>query len=190
MALSPQPKPSVAVTGTGADRTYTDTRTGQTYNEPSYSAFSVKGLTSTDPANVARNRAGAAKYANIGSGGGGGGSDLSKGIASLPKKAADDKYKPLTDKEKRRLAQIGAPTNKPRPVEVATPVYGLAPGMTPSVGYGTVFQGLQPMAPPDLGSMDIFAAYPDFTTYMTPQGNPYYGMYPGFGLPPMFGTMA
>ena len=33
-------------------------------SQPSYSAFSVKGLTSSDPANVARNQAAAAMYAS------------------------------------------------------------------------------------------------------------------------------
>jgi hypothetical protein len=43
--------------------TVTDPKTGQTYKKPSYGAVSAKGLTSNDPANVARNRAAAAKYA-------------------------------------------------------------------------------------------------------------------------------
>ena len=38
---------------------------GQAANAPSYSAFSVKGLTSSDPANVARNQAAAKMYADM-----------------------------------------------------------------------------------------------------------------------------
>ena len=41
--------------GGGAD-------SGRAANQPSYSAFSVKGLTSSDPANVARNQAAAKMY--------------------------------------------------------------------------------------------------------------------------------
>lgn len=43
--------------GGGADQ-------GQAANKPSYSAMSVKGLTSSDPANVARNQAAAKMYAD------------------------------------------------------------------------------------------------------------------------------
>lgn len=45
--------------------TVTDPKTGMSYNKPSYGAFSLKGLTSNDPANVARNRAGAARMAAL-----------------------------------------------------------------------------------------------------------------------------
>jgi len=44
--------------GGGADQ-------GQAANQPSYSAMSVKGLTSSDPANVARNQAAAKMYADM-----------------------------------------------------------------------------------------------------------------------------
>jgi hypothetical protein len=44
--------------GGGADQ-------GQAANKPSYSAMSVKGLTSSDPANVARNQAAAKMYADM-----------------------------------------------------------------------------------------------------------------------------
>lgn len=55
--------------GSGNRATMTaNTRTGvatisKSGTNPGYSAFSMKGLTSSDPANVARNRAAAAKYA-------------------------------------------------------------------------------------------------------------------------------
>ena len=42
----------------------TDPNTGKTYDKPSYSGGSVKGLTSKDPANVARNQAAAKMYAD------------------------------------------------------------------------------------------------------------------------------
>lgn len=59
-ATSPRPmaKPDVVAVGSGKDKAYLDTRTGVKTAAPSYSAFSLKGLTSSDPANVARNRAG------------------------------------------------------------------------------------------------------------------------------------
>jgi hypothetical protein len=41
----------------------TDPKTGQSYAKPTYGGMSLKGLTSSDPANVARNRAAAANYA-------------------------------------------------------------------------------------------------------------------------------
>ena len=44
--------------GGGAD-------SGRAANQPSYSAMSVKGLTSSDPANVARNQAAAKMYADM-----------------------------------------------------------------------------------------------------------------------------
>lgn len=54
-----------ALTGGSKFTTVTDPKTGMSYAKPSYGAFSLKGLTSTDPANVARNRAAAARYAAI-----------------------------------------------------------------------------------------------------------------------------
>jgi hypothetical protein len=43
--------------------TVTDPKTGQSFDRPNYRGLSMKGLTSTDPANVARNREAAARYA-------------------------------------------------------------------------------------------------------------------------------
>lgn len=54
-----------AFSGNSKFTTVTDPKTGKTYNKPSYGALSWKGLTSKDPANVARNRAAAAKYAEL-----------------------------------------------------------------------------------------------------------------------------
>jgi hypothetical protein len=53
------------VSGGKKINTVTDPKTGQTYAKPSFGAMSLKGLTSADPANVARNRANAAKYAAL-----------------------------------------------------------------------------------------------------------------------------
>jgi hypothetical protein len=54
-----------ALTGGSKFTTVTDPKTGMSYANPSYRGMSVKGLTSSDPANVARNRAAAANYAAI-----------------------------------------------------------------------------------------------------------------------------
>lgn len=55
----PKKRPDVVMTGDRGNRQYLDTTTGQQFAEPDYSAFSIQGLTSSDPANVARNRYGA-----------------------------------------------------------------------------------------------------------------------------------
>ena len=55
----PRARPDVVMTGDRENRQYLDTTTGQQFAEPDYSAFSIQGLTSSDPANVARNRYGA-----------------------------------------------------------------------------------------------------------------------------------
>ena len=52
-----------AFSGNSKFSTVTDPKTGMSYAKPSYGALSWQGLTSKDPANVARNRAAAAKYA-------------------------------------------------------------------------------------------------------------------------------
>jgi hypothetical protein len=57
-ANRPKARPDVVKTGTGKDTRYTDTKTGESYAAPTYGAFSLQGLTSTDPANVLRNRYG------------------------------------------------------------------------------------------------------------------------------------
>ncbi len=57
----PQPKPDVVVVGSGDNKQYMNTATGERFDAPSYSALSIQGLTSTDPANVARNTYNAAQ---------------------------------------------------------------------------------------------------------------------------------
>jgi len=54
---------SNALSGGKKLNTVTDPKTGQSYAKPTYGGMSMKGLTSSDPANVARNRAAAANYA-------------------------------------------------------------------------------------------------------------------------------
>jgi len=59
----PRARPDVVAVGDRENRQYLDTNTGQRFDAPSYSAFSFQGLTSSDPANVARNRYGAQQNA-------------------------------------------------------------------------------------------------------------------------------
>ena len=163
----PRARPDVVKTGTGTDAKFTDTRTGQSYAAPSYGAFSFKGLTSNDPANVARNRYGRegleAMRAALESRDGPSASD--RGIASLvapPTPTVD----PVTGQPAApaaptpaELARIGAPNTPMAPIFVDTPSYGL-PGATPAINYAGAFMGGPQMPPINL--MDIFAAYPNF----------------------------
>lgn len=152
----PRARPDVVKTGTGKDAKFMDTRTGQSYAAPSYGAFSFKGLTSNDPANVARNRYGAerAMAANQGM------NDRDRGIASL---VAPPAVQPVVEvpapPTSAELAMIGAPTTSMAPTFVDTPVYGL-PGAVPAINYAGAFMGGPQMPPINL--MDIFAAYPNF----------------------------
>lgn len=169
----PQARPDVLVKGTGKDRTYTDTRTGQTYKEPEYRPFSLKGLTSTDPANVARNRAAAARYAADSAARLNNRSDSwerrqqSEELVKGAEPAPVEPEKP----EKPNLALIGAPTTPMLSPEVATPAYGLASLVQPTPNYAQAFQPMQPLPalqfdiygnPLPLNYMDIFGTYPDF----------------------------
>lgn len=136
----PQARPAVLTSGTGSDKRYIDTRTGQSYSSPDYSPFSFRGLTSTDPANVLRNREAAARYATMrdssdSSGG-------SSGIASLFTGQGRGRNTPAASGQS--LANLGAPTTPMAPVEVATPTYGLpsippSPGAQPALSYGAAF---------------------------------------------------
>lgn len=158
----PRARPDVVKTGTGKDTRFMDTRTGQSYAAPSYGAFSFKGLTSTDPANVARNRYGregleamrADRDARDGP-------DRSeRGIASLvapPTPVVDPVTGAPVAPTPAELAMIGAPTTPMAPIFVDTPSYGL-PGGAPAINYGSAFMG----GPMPIDLMDIFAAYPNF----------------------------
>lgn len=165
----PQARPDVLVKGTGKDRTYTDTRTGQTYKEPEYRPFSLKGLTSTDPANVARNRAAAARYAAMDQNRQSGRDNRT--AAEVLKDEKSQEAPATVEPTPPPLAQIGAPTTPMAPTEVPTPNYGLASLVAPTLSYGQAFQPMQPTQglqfdvygnPLPLNYMDIFGTYPDF----------------------------
>lgn len=68
MAKTPSKKPAkkMAVGGAAGKAVNENIRMGASVPAPKYSAFSWKGLTSNDPANVIRNRNAAAMYRNIG----------------------------------------------------------------------------------------------------------------------------
>jgi hypothetical protein len=158
-------RPDVVKTGTGADARFRDIRTGQSYAAPEYGAFSFRGLTSNDPANVARNRAGVAQMNAMRAGMGDRGGDRS-GIASL-QPAAPEPVAPMDPAAPTgtapatppvNLAQIGAPTTPMAPIFVDSPVYGMG-GQNPAINYGTAFMGGPQMTP--MNFLDIFAAYPN-----------------------------
>jgi hypothetical protein len=158
-------RPDVVKTGTGADARFRDTRTGQSFAAPEYGAFSFRGLTSNDPANVARNRAGVAQMNAMRDGMGDRGGDRS-GIASL-QSAAPEPVAPMDPAAPTgtapatppvNLAQIGAPTTPMAPIFVDSPVYGMG-GQNPAINYGTAFMGGPQLTP--MNFLDIFAAYPN-----------------------------
>jgi hypothetical protein len=161
----PRARPDVVKTGTGKDMRFMDTRTGQSFAAPEYGAFSFRGLTSNDPANVARNRAGVAQMNAMRAGMGDRGGDRS-GIASL-QPAAPEPVAPMDPAAPTgtapatppvNLAQIGAPTTPMAPIFVDSPVYGMG-GQNPAINYGTAFMGGPQMTP--MNFLDIFAAYPN-----------------------------
>jgi hypothetical protein len=150
-------RPNVVKTGTGKDMRYMDTRTGQSFAAPEYGAFSFRGLTSTDPANVARNRYGAERaMAAQAERDRRDGPDRS-GIASLVAPAEPTAETPAAPTPA-ELARIGASTTPMAPIFVDSPIYG-APGEMPAINYGTAFMGGPQMTP--MNFLDIFAAYPN-----------------------------
>jgi hypothetical protein len=162
----PRARPDVVKTGTGKDMRYMDTRTGQSFAAPEYGAFSFRGLTSNDPANVARNRYGAERaMAAQAERDRRDGPDRS-GIASL-QPAAPEPVAPMDPAAPTgaapatppvNLAQIGAPTTPMAPIFVDSPVYGMGV-QNPAINYGTAFMGGQQLTP--MNFLDIFAAYPN-----------------------------
>jgi hypothetical protein len=142
----------VVKTGTGKDARFMDTRTGQSYAAPEYGAFSFRGLTSNDPANVARNRAGVAQMNAMRAGMGDRGGDRS-GIASLQPEAPTEPA-PVAPTPA-ELAMIGAPTTPMAPTFVDSPVYGMGMPMggQSMMGYGSAFSG-SPTAP-QFSMMDL-----------------------------------
>lgn len=107
--------------------TVTDPQTGKSYSKPSYGALSFKGLTSNDPANVARNRAAAAKYAAM--------------EAARPARSDAEERRSL---ERRKQAEERMKGTQPQtPSAPAGPTYtfappppGYRPGIDPEWGYG------------------------------------------------------
>lgn len=176
--------------GPSAGRLVTDPKTGKTYKEPEYKAGTFKGLTSTDPANVARNREAAARYAamererQLADNRRGDRSTSASPVAPpVAPPAVPEAPPPLTSEQ---LANIGAPTTPANaPVEIETPSYGIAslvsptpegqmPPAAPMPGYGQAFT--TPYNPYlDMSSMDIFGAG---------QGSPYMDI---FGVPLNYG---
>jgi hypothetical protein len=172
-SVRPKARPDVLVSGSGSDKRYIDTRTGQSYAEPKYSAFSAKGLTSSDPANVARNRAAAQMYADIAAkrGESSSGNPLLDILRSRSSgKSSGNSSTPPVD-----LATIGAPSAAPGPVEVPTPNYGLASLMPPvdgqpALSYGSAFMPQAPGTPEQglfspgyMNYFDIFGPPPDLS---------------------------
>jgi hypothetical protein len=149
-------RPDVVKTGAGKDMRFMDTRTGQSFAAPEYGAFSFRGLTSTDPANVARNRYGAERaMAAQAERDRRDGPDRS-GIASLQPEAPTEPAPAAPTPAE--LAMIGAPTTPMAPIFVDSPVYGMG-GQNPAINYGTAFMGGPQMTP--MNFLDIFAAYPN-----------------------------
>lgn len=110
-----------AFSGGNKMTTVSDPKTGQSYAKPSYSGVSLRGLTSTDPANVARNRAAAARYAELSKQNAqvGGGRDTAAATATTP--TAPTTAAPTTPI---------APTAPPTMTYVPAPV-GYRPGIDP-----------------------------------------------------------
>jgi hypothetical protein len=151
----PRARPDVVKTGAGKDMRYMDTRTGKSFAAPEYGAFSFRGLTSNDPANVARNRYGREGLDAMRAGMGDRGADRS-GIASLqapsPQAPSPQAPSPQPAPAPVDLTQIGMPTTEMAPIFVAPPVYG-APAPQIGPGYGAVFAGA-PVAP-QFSMMDL-----------------------------------
>jgi hypothetical protein len=138
--------------GGGAD-------SGQQANPPSYGAMSLRGLTSSDPANFARNQAAAARY------------------NAMPQRESENRGYMSRDKGIASLAPTvpapapvtlpTTPTTPVAPTPVGVPTTGYAgydSSSIPAIGYGSAFAGLsQPMANPygGMNLMDIFSMYPD-----------------------------
>lgn len=133
----PRERPSGAMTKSASgQKTYSDTRTGQSSSAPKYGGASIKGLTSKDPGNVARNRAGAAKYAS-----------KSERMAASNRDGNADKAAARTAERSNRpgLSQsasaaaaarkVGVPPAAPRPAMTARPPAGYRPGIDPEYNF-------------------------------------------------------
>lgn len=164
MRAGARARPDVVKTGSGKNVQYMDTKTGKSYAAPSYGAFSLKGLTSTDPANVARNRYGreALDAMNAARQNRDGPDRAERGLASLvtpPPAPGTETVEPVAPAPPTpaELAAIGAPTTPMAPTFVESPIYGNY-GPLPPINYGTAFMGGPEF--PSINWMDIFSPYP------------------------------
>jgi len=104
--------------GGGAD-------SGRAANKPSYSAMSVKGLTSSDPANVARNQAAAKMYNE------------------------QEKNKPESKDQKDKPKPAPAPAPAPTPAPVVPP-----PALTPPAAPAPVVPGDAPTSAAEAAAIE------------------------------------
>lgn len=130
-------RPSASTSSNAAGKkTYRDTASGKSYDAPKYGGASVKGLTSKDPANVARNRAGAAKYSSV-----------KDRITSSTRDGNADKAaaraesrvaRPSVNQSASAAAaarKVGVPPAAPRPAMTARPPAGYRPGIDPEYNF-------------------------------------------------------
>lgn len=142
-----RPSGAMAKTASGA-KTYSDTRTGQSSAAPKFSGASIKGLTSKDPGNVARNRAGAAKYGTMSER-----MAASNRDGNADKAAAQAAYRtasarPAAAQASRSLfaeaakKAAAAQSTAPKPGMMATkPPAGYRPGIDPEYNYRSATAG-------------------------------------------------
>lgn len=128
--MRPEPRPTNVAMGTSKDRSYLNTKTGVQTPAPKYGAFSLKGLTSSDPANVARNRAGVENINRMEAKREMGRNKNTEGIGYGNREAT----------KKATLATPAAPTAAPRTF-VPAPA-GYRPGIDPEHRY---YQAAKPM---------------------------------------------
>lgn len=123
----PAAKPSVVAVGSGKDKAYLDTRTGVKTAAPSYGAFSLKGLTSSDPANVARNRAGVERLNRL---------DAQREMGASRGEGVAARTAAAVEKAKVAEAVKAAPVVPNAPTRVYTPApMGYRPGVDPEWNY-------------------------------------------------------
>lgn len=106
-----------AISGNKKATTVRDPKTHAEYAKPTYSGMSIKGLTSKDPANVARNRQAALKY---------------KQLESARPRSEMDRRDPARAVTTTAAPAAAAPTAPVAPTMVYTPApAGYRPGVDP-----------------------------------------------------------
>lgn len=131
-------RPSASTSSNAAGKkTYRDTASGKSYDAPKYGGASVKGLTSKDPANVARNRAGAAKYSSVKDRIASSNRDGNADKAAA--RAAERSNRPTSAMAGRSLFADAAKkaAAAPRPAMTARPPAGYRPGIDPEYNFST-----------------------------------------------------